>query len=142
MEYRIEAKHPAVVHSVRKSGHHQVNGVKFEEREGRAISEPVPDATIKTFMGVTGYLLVRAEPPYEVVSDLSGEKRRGATPAGEAKEGATETAPPEGDATETAAEPAAEAAPAEAAPAEAPKAAAKKPRPKKAAAKKATSNNK
>jgi len=115
MEYRIEATQPAVVQSVREHGHHMVNGLKFELRDNRAISEPANDQKIKTFQGVTGYLLVRAEEPYDRVSDLSGEKivlRDAKEPEPEAgTESAPEPAAPAPEETtvsETPAEPAAQ----------------------------------
>ena len=75
MGYRIEAVQPAVVDAVRRYGAFQVNGVLFRLLEGRAISDPVPEAAVGLF-DVPGYLLVREEPPYERVSELGQEAMR------------------------------------------------------------------
>jgi len=75
MGYRIEAVQPAVVDAVRRYGEFKVNGVPFRLLEGRAISDPVPEAAVGLF-DVPGYLLVREEPPYERVSELGQEAMR------------------------------------------------------------------
>lgn len=75
MGYRIEAVQPAVVDAVRRYGAFQVNGVPFRLLEGRAISDPVPEAAVGLF-DVPGYLLVREESPYERVSELGQEATR------------------------------------------------------------------
>ncbi len=73
MGYRIEADQAGVVDAVRKYGSLQVNGYTFRLTEdGRAISDPVPDADVNLF-DVPGYFLVREEPPFERVSVLGGE---------------------------------------------------------------------
>lgn len=72
MEYRIEAVHPAIVDSVRRFGRHKGNGVLFTIVDGRVLSEPVGPQTVETqFHGRSGYILCRAEAPYERVNDLA-----------------------------------------------------------------------
>ena len=73
--YRIEALQPGVVDAVRKYGSLSVNGFRFAEVDGRVLSEPLPESQVGLF-DVPGYLLVRADPPYERVSELGQEAMR------------------------------------------------------------------
>ncbi len=70
--YRIEALQPGVVDAVRKYGSLSVNGFRFAEVDGRVLSEPLPESQVGLF-DVPGYLLVRADPPYERVSELGAQ---------------------------------------------------------------------
>lgn len=67
--YRIEAIQPGVVDAVRQYGSLLVNGYTFQEVEGRVLSDPIPEGEVGLF-DVPGYILVRAEPPYERVAEL------------------------------------------------------------------------
>lgn len=94
MEYRIEAVHPAIVDSVRRFGRHKGNGVLFTMVDGRVLSEPVGPQTVETqFHGRSGYILCRAEAPYERVNDLAPGATHIAAPTPEQ----APTEPPAGD---------------------------------------------
>lgn len=67
--YRIEAIQPGVVDAVRQYGTLLVNGYAFREVEGRVLSDPIPEGEVGLF-DVPGYILVRAEPPYERVAEM------------------------------------------------------------------------
>lgn len=99
--YRIEAIQSGVVDAVKKYGALSVNGVRFEEVDGRVLSEPIPEGQVGLF-DVPGYLLVRAEPPYERVAELGAQQalaeldtalREGSLPPEEAAQAAEQAAP-------------------------------------------------
>lgn len=99
--YRIEAIQSGVVDAVKKYGALSVNGVRFEEVDGRVLSEPLPEGQVDLF-DVPGYLLVRAEPPYERVAELGAQQalaeldtalREGSLPPEEAVQAVERTTP-------------------------------------------------
>lgn len=99
--YRIEAIQSGVVDAVRRYGALLVNGVRFEEVDGRVLSEPLPEGQVGLF-DVPGYLLVRAEPPYERVAELGAQQalaeldtalREGSLPPEEAAQAVERTTP-------------------------------------------------
>lgn len=73
-EYRIEAVLPSVVEAVTQLGELSVNDLIFTFVDSRVLSAPANGTEVAHFQEAEGFRLVRAEYPYDHVSDLGNER--------------------------------------------------------------------